>query len=41
MENRSAFMEDFYCVHVDRSAKSTNFEYKVTLCVNGRTHLTP
>ena len=33
-------MEDFYCVHVDRSAKSTNFEYKVTLRVNGHTHTT-
>ena len=34
-------MEDFYCVHVDRSTKSTNFQYKATLRVNGRTHLTP
>ena len=34
-------MEDFYCVHVDRSVKSTNFQYKVTLHVNGHTHLTP
>ena len=34
-------MEDFYCVHVDRSAKSMNFEYKVTLCVNGHTQITP
>ena len=33
-------MEDFYCVHVDRSAKSTNFQYKATLHVNGCTHLT-
>ena len=41
MENRFAFMEDFYCVHVDHSVKSTNFEYKVTLHVNGRTQLTP
>ena len=26
---------------MDRSAKSTNFEYEVTLHVNGRTHITP
>ena len=33
-------MEDFYCVHVDRSMKSMNFQYKATLPVNGCTHLT-
>ena len=38
--NRSTLMEDFYCIHVDRSMKSTNFQYKATLHVNGHTHLT-
>ena len=41
MGNRSTLMEDFCYVHVDRSAKSTNFQYKATLHVNGHTHLTP
>ena len=31
MENRPTLMEDFNCVHVDRSTKSTNFQYKATL----------
>ena len=31
MENRSALMEDFNCVRVDRSAKDMNFQYKATL----------
>ena len=34
-------MEDLHYVHVDHSVKSMNFEYKVTLRVNGRTHITP
>ena len=34
MENRSTLMEDFNCVHVDRSVKSTNFQYREAFSEN-------